>query len=179
MNSPAPPPPPPTEAAAIRLAREAAGLSAETAAARMKSRIIGGSRWRQIEAGYRKDSTKPVIAPRVTLAHMALVVGLSPERLDELGRSDAAEVLREIRAQETGKRNPARMDTASTHRVDERWRMLEGSLRMAAEGLNPGEYRALVNRVEQHLAQHPEWQPPTAPGATEPGPDPRESQPGA
>ncbi|MHC3474625.1 hypothetical protein ACYF6T_38850 [Streptomyces sp. 7R007] len=57
---------------------------------------FSGSRWRQIEKGYRKDSNSQVIAPHITLAHMAWVVGVGSERLAAAGREDAAEVLREM-----------------------------------------------------------------------------------
>lgn len=98
VSSPASEPPaPPPEAALLRLAREAAGLSPETAAARAKVQL-GGSRWRQIEAGYRGRSSPPVpvVAPDRTLAHMAHAVGISPQRLAEVNREGAAEILREI-----------------------------------------------------------------------------------
>lgn len=91
---------PPPEASLIRLARQARGLSPETAADLTPIRLRGG-RWRQIENGYeRKNPPKPVRAPDLTLAHMAQVVGVSPERLAEAGREDAAEILREIQRQE-------------------------------------------------------------------------------
>ncbi|MFJ2477049.1 helix-turn-helix domain-containing protein [Streptomyces sp. NPDC087659] len=85
----------PPEASLVRLAREAAGLSPEKAAARM-SVPISGSRWRQIEAGWRKDSGTTVTAPATTLAQMAAAIGLTPDRLATAGRDDAAEILREI-----------------------------------------------------------------------------------
>lgn len=93
MNAPAPPPPP--EATLIRLVREASGLSPETAAARMEIKF-SGSRWRQIERGWRKDSDTPVIAPDTTLAHMAHTLGIPSDRLAETGRSTAVEILREM-----------------------------------------------------------------------------------
>ncbi|WP_435600813.1 hypothetical protein [Streptomyces sp. C10-9-1] len=88
-------PTPPPEASLIRLAREATGLSPESAAAQAEIKL-SGSRWRQIEAGYRKDSDKPVVARAHTLAHMAHAVGITPDRLEAAGRPDAAEVLQEI-----------------------------------------------------------------------------------
>lgn len=93
MGAPATPPPP--EATLIRLAREASGLSPETAAARMEIKF-SGSRWRQIEKGYRRDSDSPVTAPHPTLAHMAWVLGISSTRLKETGRIEAAEILAEM-----------------------------------------------------------------------------------
>jgi len=94
MGAPATPPPP-AEATLIRLVREASGLSPEAAAAKIRTRF-SGSRWRQIEKGYRRDSDSPVVAPHTTLAQMALVLGISPERLAETGRDDAVEILREL-----------------------------------------------------------------------------------
>ncbi|WP_137991205.1 helix-turn-helix domain-containing protein [Streptomyces vilmorinianum] len=88
-------PTPPPETSLLRLAREAAGLSPESAAARMSVKF-SGSRWRQIEAGYRKDSSTQVVAPAPTLAQMAHTVGISSSRLANAGREDAAAILREI-----------------------------------------------------------------------------------
>ncbi|MFF3884121.1 hypothetical protein [Streptomyces sp. NPDC001914] len=93
MAAPATPPPP--EATLIRLVREASGLSPETAAARMETRF-SGSRWRQIERGWRGDSGTPVIAPDVTLAQMAFTLGISADRLADTGRDKAVEILREM-----------------------------------------------------------------------------------
>jgi hypothetical protein len=61
---------------------------------------LGGSRWREIEKGYKGASRLPVIAPDLTLAHMAKAVGVAPERLEEAERGTAAEILREILRQE-------------------------------------------------------------------------------
>lgn len=93
MGAPATPPPP--EATLIRLVREAAGISPETAAARMEIKF-SGSRWRQIERGWRKDSDSSVEAPDATLAHMCFTLGISSERLAETGRSKAVKILREL-----------------------------------------------------------------------------------
>ncbi|MFF0597831.1 hypothetical protein [Streptomyces antibioticus] len=94
MGAPATPPPP-AEATLIRLVREASGLSPEAAAGRMEIKL-SGSRWRQIEKGYRTDSGSRVIAPHVTLAHMAHVLGISADRLAETGRTEAVDILREL-----------------------------------------------------------------------------------
>jgi hypothetical protein len=94
MGAPATPPPP-AEATLIRLVREAAGLSPEAAAARMEVKF-SGSRWRQIERGWRKDSDTPVVAPDTTLAQMAWTLGISSDRLAETGRQTAVEILREM-----------------------------------------------------------------------------------
>jgi hypothetical protein len=90
--------PPPKEATLIRVARQAQGLSPEVAAGRTPIRL-SGSRWRQIEAGFRKSPPGSVRAPDLTLAHMAHTVGVTAERLDEAGRSEAAAILREIQRQ--------------------------------------------------------------------------------
>lgn len=91
---------PPAEADLIRVARMARGLSPEKAADLTPIRL-GGARWRHIERGYEpKRPPKKVRAPDRTLAHMARVVGVTPERLSDVGRDDAAKVLREILLQE-------------------------------------------------------------------------------
>lgn len=97
---PAPPPEPPPEAALIRRARQARGLTMAQAAVR--SSVVKASRWGQIENGYLMKGGAPVRtgAGSMQLAHMARVVGLSPDRLEEAGRDDAAEILREILRQE-------------------------------------------------------------------------------
>lgn len=87
-------PEPPAEGELIRVARLARGLSAEDAAALAQVKL-GAARWRQIERGY-KTRDEPVHAPPKTLAHMARVVGVTPEQLEGAGRGDAAEILREI-----------------------------------------------------------------------------------
>lgn len=85
---------PPPEADLIRVARLARGISPEAAAEQAPIRL-GGARWRHIERGY-DSKHNPVVGPDKTVAHMAHVVGLAPERLAEVGRDGAADVLREI-----------------------------------------------------------------------------------
>ena len=87
-------PEPPPEAVLIRIAREAASLSISEAAAD----AAGIS----LSAGHRsRTATKPAAEYRpirgidTYIAHMAHVVGISPERLEQY-RPDAALVLREI-----------------------------------------------------------------------------------
>lgn len=99
MGAPATPPPP-AEATLIRLAREASGLSPEAAAARAEIKL-SGSRWRQIEKGYRSDMGSQVVGPHATIAHMAWVVGVTADRLAETGRTKAAEILREMERSKT------------------------------------------------------------------------------
>lgn len=93
-------PEPPPEAVLIRRARQARGLTRAEAAER--SSVVKASRWGQIENGYLMKGGVPVStrAGDMQLAHMARTVSLSPERLDEVGRGDAAEILREIQEQE-------------------------------------------------------------------------------
>lgn len=93
-------PHPPPEAALIRLAREAAHISASGAAS---AAGISTARWSHIENGYetRHGSYKPVTGRAVTIAHMAHAVGLAPARLRQAGRADAADILAEIFRQES------------------------------------------------------------------------------
>jgi transcriptional regulator with XRE-family HTH domain len=93
-------PPAPPEAVLIRLAREAANIRIADAAARAG---VSVARWSQIEAGseLRHGSVSPVTGRAGTIARMAHVAGVSPERLAAEGaRPDAAEILREIRHRE-------------------------------------------------------------------------------
>ena len=88
---------PPPEAVLIRLVRQAAGITVDAAATRAG---ISKARWTQVETGRekRKDGYRPAVAPSGTLARMAgAIPGVTPERLEDAGRPDAAEVLREIR----------------------------------------------------------------------------------
>lgn len=91
MIKPAPPP----EAVIIRVAREAGQIKTPVAA---RAAGISVARWSQIEIGYetRRGRFKEVRARAGTLAHMAAAVGVSPDRLEEAGRGDAAVILREI-----------------------------------------------------------------------------------
>jgi transcriptional regulator with XRE-family HTH domain len=93
-------PKPRPEGELIRLARQARGLSPEEAAERTPIRIKG-YRWRQIENGYKgkPGESDEVKAPGKTLAHMSYTVGVTPSRLAEVGRDDAAKILREIQIQ--------------------------------------------------------------------------------
>ncbi|WP_416976640.1 hypothetical protein [Streptomyces sp. T028] len=67
---------------------------------------FSGSRWRQIEKGYRKDWGK-VTAPAITLAHMAWVLPITSDRLAETGREDAATILRELERSKAAAAPPA------------------------------------------------------------------------
>ncbi|MEU9387168.1 hypothetical protein AB0D38_42305 [Streptomyces sp. NPDC048279] len=63
-----------------------------------RSGVVKASRWGQIENGYVMKAGVPVPTKPgdMQLAHMARTVGLSAERLDEVGSHDAAAILREI-----------------------------------------------------------------------------------
>jgi transcriptional regulator with XRE-family HTH domain len=93
-------PGPPPEAVLIRRARQARGLTRAEAAER--SSVVKASRWGQIENGYVMKAGVPVPtkAGDMQLAHMARTVGLSPERLVEVGCGDAADILHEILEQD-------------------------------------------------------------------------------
>lgn len=92
-------PEPPAEGKLI-----AGALARSRMSIRQASRRAGISygRWRQITTGYQNVSAGSfarVRAPASTLARMADVVGVIPEALEESGRPDAAEALREILTQ--------------------------------------------------------------------------------
>lgn len=82
----------PPESVLIRRARSAQGLSPERIVKRLTRISMSGRNWRQIEDGRN--------VPDETLAHMARAVGLTPERLEEVGRPEAAAILREINRME-------------------------------------------------------------------------------
>jgi hypothetical protein len=70
---------------------------------RKAARLAGISygRWRQITTGYQnvsQGSYARVHAPAVTLARMAVTVGVSPVQLEAAGRADAADALRNLPA---------------------------------------------------------------------------------
>jgi len=71
---------------------------------------ISYGRWRQITSGFQNispGSYAPVKAPAATLARMAAAVHVTPGKLTEAGREDAAQVLTEILAEaEPAKVNP-------------------------------------------------------------------------
>lgn len=89
------PKPPPPEATLIRVARDATRMTLAAAALRAS---MSPQRWSQIENGYqrRAGGCKAVVGPPAAIAHMAYAVGVTPERLEEVRRPDAAEILREI-----------------------------------------------------------------------------------
>jgi transcriptional regulator with XRE-family HTH domain len=89
---------PPPEARLIRAAREAAGLTAAKAAGKTGG-VVSPVYWRDVERGTggRRGERVPVRGSARVIAHMALAVTLTPDRLETEGeRPDAADVLREI-----------------------------------------------------------------------------------
>lgn len=87
---------PPAEAILIRRARKATGLSPERIVERLTRIKMSSRNWRQIEDGR--------FAPDETLAHMAHAVHVTPERLAETGREEAAAILRAIEEQVAAER---------------------------------------------------------------------------
>lgn len=92
MSNPDTPQPP--EGATLEAARRRLGISQNEAARRAG---ISGTRWRQIVKGRQTGAQAgPVTGSATTVARMASAVGLSAEDLEEVGRADAAEVLRRM-----------------------------------------------------------------------------------
>jgi transcriptional regulator with XRE-family HTH domain len=95
-------PAPPPWGALITGALRNSGLSAREAARRAG---ISEGRWRQITSGYQVVSAgvyAPVRGPAATLARMASVAGVTPARLEQAGRADAAAVLAASSANDAG-----------------------------------------------------------------------------
>lgn len=105
-------PNPPPWGVLIAEALKESGLSARKAAGKVP---ISEGRWRQIVTGYQNVSAgvyAPVRGPAETLARMARVVGVTPEQLDEAGREDAAEALRDLHSSESAeepRKDPEKM----------------------------------------------------------------------
>lgn len=102
--------PAPPEAGVIKLARKAAGMTAESAALATKERGrkgVGATYWRDVErgSGGRRGERVSVRASDEALADMALVVGVEPDQLAGAGRKGAAQLLVEIQRRE-GLRQP-------------------------------------------------------------------------
>src|SRR6185312_7727664 len=96
-------PPAPPEAEVIRLARKAAGMTAEDAAAASKTHDPAGkgvsvTYWRDVERGQggRRGQRVATRASDRILAAMARAVGVTPPELTSAGREDAARVLDEM-----------------------------------------------------------------------------------
>ena len=95
-------PAPPPEGLLIAEALTRSGMSIREASRRAG---ISYGRWRQITSGVQNvspGSYARVRAPAGTLARMARVVDVTPAGLTEAGREDAAAILAEMPAPETG-----------------------------------------------------------------------------
>ncbi|MGH3377926.1 MAG: helix-turn-helix domain-containing protein [Actinoallomurus sp.] len=94
MDTPGDPPP---EGRLIEEAREAMRGMSQNKAAKLAG--MSGTRWRQIVTGVAsggKGIVIPVHGNPETVARMAQVVGVTPERLADVGREDAARELRAL-----------------------------------------------------------------------------------
>lgn len=76
----------------LRDARAKRGLSQQEAATRAGITV---QHWGQIERGKEPGSAE-------TVANMALTVGLTPDQLEDAGRDQAADMLRQMRAETDG-----------------------------------------------------------------------------
>lgn len=87
----------PPEGVALEAARKRAGLSQNEAGKRAG---ISGTRWRQIVSGVQPSGGGqiPVRGSARTVARMAWAVDMPPELLEEKGRDDAAQELRDLLA---------------------------------------------------------------------------------
>lgn len=107
--------------------------------------------WRAIVSGSRsvgKATWVAVRGPAETVARMAKVVGVTPEQLEEAGRGDAAEELRELVA-----------DALAQPPADESAEVLADRIRN-----DPELARAMARLIAQHLPGQPE---PPEPGRGE------------
>ena len=98
----------PTVMRLIRDRRKKTHLSYDRAGQLVPGRPISGTRWRQLEDGYRAVKgfgRLPESAPAVTLAGMAYVTGVTPAELHAEGHHEAADDLARLieeRAREDG-----------------------------------------------------------------------------
>lgn len=120
MDKPAPPP----EAVLLRRARLAAGMKMPEVA---RAAGISKARLSQIENGFerRLGSYRPVRGGDGTIAHLAAAVGISPSRLREAGRADAAAVLEEIERRARPERAPAEQKDRIVALVEVTWGSME------------------------------------------------------
>jgi hypothetical protein len=100
----------PPEAAVIQLARKATGMTADDAAAAVRTAggKISATYWRDIERGRggRRGEQVTARASDTILAHMAHAVGVTSGQLRNAGREDAALVLDEITRRESATPDP-------------------------------------------------------------------------
>jgi hypothetical protein len=109
-------PAPTPEGELIGKAAKSAGITVKKAAERAG---ISDTRWRQIVAGYQTPTRGqhiPVEGRPDTVARMAYAVGLLPEQLEGVGRTDAATILRVIRSDAAAQESapPTHVPRAST-----------------------------------------------------------------
>ena len=97
-------PPPTAWGVLIRRARLAMRppLSIPEAA---KKAGLGKDNWGHVERGYQslRGEHRPAHGQAAFVAHMAYTVGVAPDDLEETGRADAADVLRDIIERESGR----------------------------------------------------------------------------
>ncbi|MFN6547941.1 hypothetical protein [Mycolicibacterium nivoides] len=115
---------------------------------------ISASRWTQIVRGYKqetKDLRIPVRAPADTLARMATVVQASPEELDAVGRSDAADIMRAAidRMDEALRQQPTHDSPAVTAISNAAETMPQASIEEAARELSGAVVRLLDETEKQ------------------------------
>jgi hypothetical protein len=148
---------PPAYGTLIKIAREAEGISPETAAARMPHKFSGSS-WRQIEAGWRGtgDNRKRVPGRASTVAAMARTVGITSDRLSE-HHPEAAVILREMELKEA-RRAPQMPEVLRTAPAHVR-RMIDAALEDVDPEDVPGllremaaDYEAVMKRRIQETA---------------------------
>jgi len=139
-------PPAPPEAEVIRLARKAAGMTAEDAAAASKEHDAAGkgvsaTYWRDVERGHggRRGLRVQTRASDRILAAMARVVGVRPAQLTAAGREDAARVLEEIQ------RRPATL-------------IRNEDLPVVLRDLDLDRLATYIEEVDQHIAEFRPWE---------------------
>ena len=104
----------------IRDRRKKAHLSYDRAGQLVPGRPISGTRWRQLEDGFRTVKgfgRIPESAPALTLAGMAYVVGATPADLHAEGCHEAAEDLVQIIAEQAREDGAAQAEAARMART--------------------------------------------------------------
>lgn len=110
--------------------------------------------WGHVERGYQPTGKgrppRRVVPPDATLAAMASAVGATPERLEDIGRHDAADLLREMLRSAAGQSPDG---PVSSHRQPYSDSRLEGSARHFEKmGLPPEDVELLVRVTARVLA---------------------------
>lgn len=141
-------PPPTPWGELIRIAREARipRMSVRAAAklANARGQVVSAENWGHVERGYQpqKGGYRPVPGQPATVAHMAWVVGVSPERLRSAGNSEAATVLEEM----------IRQDGAATHSAGTRYDDPTDEYLSRTPGLSDVEAQGLI-ALARHFRQ--------------------------